>query len=157
MWASRLAAPLWKKLTGRLQWRLLWLTNPKFIIGVTGAVFDSAGRVLLLRHRYWSGYPWGLPSGYVNRGESAEQGLIREVREETGLQISDVRVAWIRSGYQLRIEVYCIAFCADPRITRLDAVEIESASFVEIDDLPEQLRPKHRELIQHASQESERS
>lgn len=147
---------MWKKLTGSLQWRLLWLTNPKFIIGVTGAVFDSSGRVLLLQHRYWSGYPWGLPSGYVNRGESAEDGLIREVREETGLAISDVRVAWIRSGYQLRIEVYCVGFCADSRITGVDAVEIKSARFVDIDDLPEQLRPRHRELILHGRQEKDR-
>lgn len=141
------AATIWKKCGGRLQWRLLWLTQAKFMIGVTGAVFDDAGRVLLLKHRYWTGSPWGLPSGYAHRGESVEDALVREIREETGSTADRVQVAWIRSGYRLRLEVYCTARCLDSRSPHVASSEIEDARFVDVSDLPDRLRPNHKDLI----------
>lgn len=48
-------------------------------------VADAAGSVLLLRDRRGR---WDLPGGHVKDGEALEQGLAREVAEETGLTIS---------------------------------------------------------------------
>ena len=49
------------------------------------AVIDAAGRTLLLR-RADEGI-WGLPKGTVEPGETLEETAVREVREETGLQV----------------------------------------------------------------------
>eukprot|EP00873_Tetraselmis_striata_P014233 jgi/Tetstr1/434497/TSEL_023589.t1 len=46
-------------------------------------------RVLLLRHMCCNG-KWGTPGGYVDRGESFFQGLKREFREETGVDLPPV-------------------------------------------------------------------
>ena len=54
-------------------------------------VRDESGRCLLLKRSLSSkGNPgkWDLPGGKVDPGESFEQGLLREVAEETGLTIS---------------------------------------------------------------------
>lgn len=65
-------------------------TNPA--VGVGGLVMDEAGRVLLLRRANDPGKgKLGLPGGFVNPGESAEEALLRETMEETGLAISDLR------------------------------------------------------------------
>jgi len=52
-------------------------------LGVTGVVLDGGGRVLLARHSYMAG--WSLPGGGVDRGESPDAAVLRELGEEIGL------------------------------------------------------------------------
>jgi len=54
-------------------------------LGVRGVAINSAGRVLLVKHTYLHG--WWLPGGGVERGQTCEDALIRELREEAGLII----------------------------------------------------------------------
>ena len=52
--------------------------------GVAAVIF--AGDRVLLQRRDDTGR-WGLPGGAVEPGESVRQALVREVREETGLEV----------------------------------------------------------------------
>jgi 8-oxo-dGTP diphosphatase len=56
-------------------------------------VTDAAGRLLLIQrgHEPEAGL-WSLPGGRLEPGETAEQAMIREVREETGLTVQPVRL-----------------------------------------------------------------
>jgi mutator protein MutT len=57
------------------------------LVGV-GAVIVDEGRVLLARrgHEPMKGH-WTLPGGLLELGESLTEGVVREVREETGLTV----------------------------------------------------------------------
>src|SRR5258707_14303163 len=57
------------------------------VIACVGAVIeDDAGRLLLIKRGHDPGRGlWSVPGGRVEAGETAEEAVVREVREETGL------------------------------------------------------------------------
>jgi ADP-ribose pyrophosphatase YjhB (NUDIX family) len=54
-------------------------------LGVRGLVIASTGEILLVRHTYVAG--WYLPGGGVEKGESTEASLARELIEEANVEI----------------------------------------------------------------------
>lgn len=54
-------------------------------LGVRGLVTDGEGRILLIQHTYVPG--WYMPGGGVERGETAETAVIRELQEEAGIRV----------------------------------------------------------------------
>lgn len=61
------------------------LFAPSFTVGAICRIERSDGRVLLARQVYR--HRWGFPGGLLDRGESGEVAVRREVREEVGLEI----------------------------------------------------------------------
>jgi ADP-ribose pyrophosphatase YjhB (NUDIX family) len=61
------------------------------MIGVGAVIEDETGRVLLVKHvpargGFWQG-KWICPGGQLELGETIEEGILREVKEETQLDI----------------------------------------------------------------------
>jgi NAD+ diphosphatase len=62
-------------------------TDPAVIMLVT----DPDDRCLLARNAAWPGRRVSILAGFVDPGESAEQAVVREVAEETGIKVHNVR------------------------------------------------------------------
>lgn len=88
MMKRRLAT--WLQRFTLLRWGLrlgVHLFIPRQHVGAVGAVFNEAGQVLLLEHVFRPNFPWGLPGGWIGRGEDPAKAVEREFREELGLQV----------------------------------------------------------------------
>jgi nucleoside triphosphatase len=70
---------------------------------VVPVIYDSQGRLLICKNPADRGvFPgqWGLPGGGVEAGESLEQALRREVREELGIEIEDIKARFFKEGIE---------------------------------------------------------
>lgn len=71
--------------------------------GFSAAIFDEARKKVLLQRRADNGR-WSLPGGGMEPGESAAETCVREVLEETGLQISVRRLVGVYTDPHFVIE-----------------------------------------------------
>ncbi|HEX8080353.1 MAG TPA: NAD(+) diphosphatase [Jatrophihabitans sp.] len=101
-------------------------TDPAVIV----LVHDGAGRCVLARGPQWPAGRMSVLAGFVEAGESAEAAIVREVREEVGIQVCDVAYvasqphpfpASLMLGYTARVT-------GDPRLV-IDADEIVEAGW----------------------------
>lgn len=65
------------------------------VVAVTAVVVDDAGNVLLQKRT--DNDLWGLPGGAMNIGESVGQAVVREVKEETALDVEPIGLVRIYS------------------------------------------------------------
>lgn len=63
----------------------IWRIQRGVTLGAQAMVIDQQSRVLLVRHGYQHG--WRFPGGGVEKNESAETAIARELLEETGVAI----------------------------------------------------------------------
>ncbi len=88
---------------------ILWLRRyvgkrRLFMIGSVAAIRDEAGRILAMRRA--DNDTWCFPGGAMELGETLVEGLIREVGEETGLQIEPRRIVGLYTSPGIQTYTY---------------------------------------------------
>ncbi len=128
---------IWKalRLPTNVQLFFMRRTNDQFLIGVTGVFLDNNNDILLVKHSYRGGDSWSLPGGYLKAKEHPEEALEREVKEETGFEVSADRRLKIRTDRDsARLDItYAGAFIGGEF---KQSKEITEAKLFSFDDLP---------------------
>nr|WP_263325011.1 NUDIX hydrolase [Neobacillus sp. Marseille-Q6967] len=71
----------------------------KVWLAVSGLVISKEGHWLVVKKRYGGlKGQWSLPAGFVDEGETADEAVIREVMEETGIQCTIKGLIGLRTG-----------------------------------------------------------
>jgi ADP-ribose pyrophosphatase YjhB (NUDIX family) len=114
-------------------------------LGVRGLVLDRDDRVALVLHTYLDG--WYLPGGGVQRGESWDGALARELGEEIGL--TELRIERVLGVYHDTVTLkddHVVAYVArtdalEPSLRTADPFEIQDVRWFALDSLPADLSP----------------
>ncbi len=118
----------------------------QFRIGVFAVILED-GKVLLGRRRDidW----WNLPGGGMEPGETVDEALRREVREETGLEVGIERLVGVYSKPQKQ-EVVLTFLCRVEGGELRETEEIIECRYFAPDALPLRTLPKHAERVRDA-------
>ena len=134
----RLLLDLWRvaPLPERLRWLVIRWGNAHFLAGAAALILDEHGRVLLFKHTYRRRHPWGLPGGWIGRGERAEEGLVRELREEGGLDIVVERLLLADMDPRYR-HIDFVYLCRIAHGTFRPSAEVDAYTYTPPDRLPD--------------------
>jgi len=107
-------------------------TDPAVIM----LVHDGAGRCVLARGPQWAPGRMSVLAGFVEAGESAEAAVAREVAEEVGVQVRDVRyIASQPHPFPASLMLGFTARLAGDAMLRIDDEEIAEAGWFTRDDV----------------------
>jgi 8-oxo-dGTP diphosphatase len=122
-------------------------SSPIFRIGVFAVIFNYEKQILLGHRRDidW----WNLPGGGMESGETVDEAVCREVREETGLEVKVERLVGVYSKPQ-KHEVVLTFLCQAIGGTLQPTEETRENRYFSLDALPGNTLPKHCQRIEDA-------
>ncbi len=101
------------------------MTQFPYPVPTVGAlILNPREEVLLIKTHKWKNR-WGIPGGKIHEGEKMEEGLKREILEETGLKIREIQFALVQEAVNSPefyrpahfILINYFAFSAETRVT----------------------------------------
>ena len=118
-----------------------------FTIGAFAIIFDEGNRVLLCHRRDVD--VWNLPGGAVESGELPTEAVIRETREETGLDVVVERLVGVY-GKADKDELVFAFVCraVGGQLTATD--EADACAYFAIEEIPANTVPKQVQRIHDA-------
>jgi 8-oxo-dGTP diphosphatase len=125
----------------------------KPVKATVGAVVQSYGKILLeLRNLEPFKGSWCLPGGHIEFGEPVEDALVREVKEETGLSVTDMHFLDFFMEYFPDLDWHAVAlvFVAEVEGTKkAQESEVDELRWVTPEEALEyDLAFRHREILE---------
>jgi ADP-ribose pyrophosphatase YjhB (NUDIX family) len=143
----QLAGKFWKAAPPFLRAFLARRMHPTFTSSAAGIITNECGEVLLLDHVFRPLSGWGIPGGFLDRGEQADAALRRELVEETGLVITDIELYRVRTIERHIEVVFTAKATGEPRIL---AREITAARWFAVDAMPVEMSIRQQRMIREA-------
>jgi ADP-ribose pyrophosphatase YjhB (NUDIX family) len=143
MFAS-VVGKIWKLLPSNLRVRFIRATQTTFTVSVGVIVTDHSDRVLLLDHLLRPASGWGIPGGFLDAGENPEVAAKRELFEETGIDLANLRLVEMRT-IERHVEFIFRATTTDE--VHVLSREILGFGWFQIDELPPEMSQTQQSLI----------
>jgi len=98
--------------------------NQKIGISQKAILFRDDGKILALKRTAEAPsrpLHWDLPGGELDYGENVKNGIIREVKEETGLEIKDIELVDVISGMDDKNEFW-VTICYSAKLKTTNVI-----------------------------------
>lgn len=117
-------------------------------------IVEKDGKILLgLRKNCYLSGTYGLPGGHLEHGESLIDGARRELREEAGIEATDIEFASINDQpkdplgkHYIHVTFLVRGYTGEPHLT--DDDRTEKWEWFSLDALPEKLFPPHIPVLE---------
>ena len=136
---------IWDMLPAGVQLRAVRAFQAKFTASAAAMVFNAEGEVLLLKHAMRPYSAWGLPGGFIDRGEQPETAIKRELLEEAGIELESLEMYRVRT-IRTHIEILYTATCRGEAV--VSSGEIVDLGWFSAENFPDGLGYGQRELIE---------
>ncbi len=76
--------------------------DKKIILAGKAIVYDTNGKILTIRRSATAGrraLTWDLPGGNLEFGENLEDSILREIKEETGIEVFSLSILGVAEGF----------------------------------------------------------
>jgi ADP-ribose pyrophosphatase YjhB (NUDIX family) len=143
---------IWRVLPSWTQMVLSRIIRPSFQVFAAAVIFDQEQRIFLVKSTYQRFHPWGMPGGSLEYGELPEQAVIREVWEETGLNVFIEKLLLVYSWLPDCVGLYYLCRIISGTFHPTD--EVSEFAYFSLDQLPD-VRSFDREMIKRLHQLAE--
>jgi len=128
--------------------RIYWHIFKPITLGVRAIVVDEKNEILLVKHTYQNF--WFLPGGGVDRGETFEQAIKRELIEETGYEVDTIDLFGVyQNTFEGKRDNIVVFVCKGGKFIEYSpSPEIEKYGFFSADTLPENTSRGMRKRIE---------
>ena len=136
-----------KERTGRTMKHNDWNMKPgEFHLTVLGVLMRPDGKYLITRRRMdkeWAAGWWEVPGGGVRAGEDSKDAVIREIKEETGIDVTNAEGGYAFSYKRVNpeeknnyfVDIYHFKFDFDLSDVQLNTCESINCKCVTLDEL----------------------
>ena len=126
---------------------------PKTPYLTVDCIIRYKGGIVLVERRY-PPQGWALPGGFVGIGETVEHAVQREVREETGLELENLKQFRVYSdpARDPRYHTVSVVFTADGKGVLRGSSDAKVAKVFQLDALPKEIPFDHRTIIEDYTQ-----
>ena len=129
------------------------MIKDKFTVGIFAIIFDSQKRALLCHRRDYDF--WNLPGGGLEKGEAPWESVVREVKEETGLDVKPERIVGVYSKPEKDEIVFSFACKITGGNIKLTE-EADKIEYFNFNKIPKNTSPKQVARIKDALEENHR-
>ena len=121
---------------------------------VAAIVVFSSGKILFIKRKtpVFKGY-WALPGGRMDEGETAEEAVVREIKEETGLtvkvvaKIGEYDEKGVQDGIEYDYHATCFHVSLVEGETQPQKEEVETIKLFHPKALPKKLAFRHSDML----------
>ncbi len=141
---KRIAGTIFRTIPWRVRRGFIRLSQNKFTASVAAFVFNEDDEILLLDHVLRPQPGWAIPGGFMNAGEQPAAAVQRELYEETGLELKELKMFRVRTvGRHLEI-----LFRAEAVGTAaVKSLEINAVGWFKTDELPREMSRIQKSLV----------
>lgn len=143
---NKIIGKIWRKTPRRVRRKIIRTTQKTFTASAGALITNHKREILLLDHVLRPRSGWGIPGGFMHYGEQPEQAVSREILEEVGLEITNIKLLRVRTAHRHIEMLFSAEAEGEPKVL---SREINSAGWFALEEIPSEMSSTQKFIIEN--------